>query len=210
MNPLKNQLYPILDLEYCETFGIDIYHLLRTWESFPGSISFFQLRAKSIDDHGYKIIYHSLKNYSTLKIIINDRWKIALSEKSFGIHLGKEDYEILDGESKSQLKDYPNIKGTSSHSLEDVLNLESFWNYTGIGPIFPTSSKETSYEPLGIQKLIEISQKTSIPLVAIGGIAMENISEILKIKNVIPASISLFSKSGSFSQIVKKWSENMA
>ena len=183
--------------------------MIKTWERFPNYISFFQLRIKSRDEKGYLEVYQSLKNFSNLNIIINDRWEIALNEKSFGLHLGKEDYESLEYQVKTAIKNSSFIKGISSHSIEDIQNLENFWSYSGIGPLFHTTTKNTIYNPIGISKLLEISEISSIPLVAIGGISIENIKVIAGIKNVIPASISLFYKTENFSEIVKIWSENM-
>jgi len=101
------------------------------------------------------------------------------------------------------------IKGISSHSIEDIKNLENFWSYSGIGPLFHTDTKNSVFKPIGITNLSKISEISPIPLVAIGGISMLNIKAVSGIKNVIPASISLFSQKENFSEIVKKWSENM-
>jgi thiamine-phosphate pyrophosphorylase len=167
------------------------------------------LRIKSKDDLGYLEIYLSLKKFSNLNIIINDRWELALKENSFGLHLGKEDYESLENQAKIAIKNSSFIKGISSHSIEDIQNLENFWSYSGIGPLFHTITKNSPYNPIGISNLSKISEISPLPLVAIGGISLENIKDIAGIKNVIPASISLFSQTENFSEIVKKWSENM-
>jgi thiamine monophosphate synthase len=123
--------------------------------------------------------------------------------------LGKEDFQSLEKKSKSAIKNSSIIKGISSHSIEDIQNLENFWSYSGIGPLFHTNTKKSPYNPIGIFTLSEISEISPIPLVAIGGISLENINALTGIKNVIPASISLFSQIENFSKIVKIWSENM-
>lgn len=206
----KKFLYPILDTEHCEKFTVDPTLLLKVWESFSDFVPFFQLRSKNLNDLEFKNLYLELNKKSKLPIIINDRLGLALSLRSFGIHLGKEDYENLSKKDRIHVRDSFPIRGTSSHSLEDLHNLEGFWDYTGIGPIFPTNSKKSEYPTLGLAFLEAHSFHFSIPLVAIGGIQKEHISKLAGIPNVVPASIGMFSTMDSFPEIVSIWKENIA
>jgi len=205
-----NILYPILDFDFCNAHNISIHSLLSTWESYPKSISFFQLRAKSLSPPDYKNLYLSTQKKSKLPIIINDHLDFALECNAFGIHIGKEDYETINMNLKKELKDSNILKGTSSHSQSDIESLEDFWDYTGVGPLFPTSSKISSYPPIGIENLLCLTKISKIPLVPIGGINLTHLYELTKIPNVVPASISLFSDIELFPQIVSIWHKNKA
>jgi thiamine-phosphate pyrophosphorylase len=206
----RNLLYPILDFDFCNAHNIPFNTLISAWELYPRAISFFQLRAKSLSPSDYKNLYLSVKKKSSLPIIINDHLDIALDCNAFGIHIGKEDYEKLNKSLKQELQDSSMLKGTSSHSQNDIECLEDFWDYTGIGPLFPTSSKFSSYPPIGIENLLCLTKISKIPLVPIGGINISHIYELTKIPNVVPASISLFSNIELFPKIVSIWHKNMA
>jgi|LauGreDrversion4_1035100.scaffolds.fasta_scaffold46425_2 thiamine-phosphate pyrophosphorylase len=206
----RNLLYPILDFDFCNAHNIPFHTLISAWELYPRAISFFQLRAKSLSTSDYKNLYLSAKNKSSLPIIINDHLDIALECNAFGIHIGKEDYENLNKSLKQELQDSSMLKGTSSHSQNDIECLEDFWDYTGIGPLFPTSSKISSYPPIGIENLLCLTKISKIPLVPIGGINISHIYELTKIPNVVPASISLFSNIELFPKIVSIWHKNRA
>ncbi len=205
-----NLLYPILDYDYCLQNQISLESLPLVWERYFPAVSFFQLRAKSLHPSEYLELYRRIKKISKLPIIINDHLEIALLENAFGIHIGKEDYSLLGKEEKQKLLTGDFLKGISSHSRGDLETLESFWDYTGIGPIFPTKSKISSYPPLGMEILVSLARDFKIPLVPIGGITFSHIKDLKNISNVIPASISLFSDPSIFSEIVSIWHKNIA
>ncbi len=105
------------------------------------------------------------------KIIINDRVDIALALKADGVHLGQEDLgpaaarRILGGDA---------IIGFSTHSLEQArLAAQLPVDYVAIGPIFSTTTKQSTNRPVGLDGL-------ALPLVAIGGITSENIGTVIK------------------------------
>lgn len=186
-------IYPILDIDFCRRNQIQPEDLIELWLSFPALISFFQLRYKSGVDVEYALIYERLaKAFPEIKIIINDRWKLALKYDSYGLHLGKEDFLALNDSDKEKIQSAHFIKGTSSHSLEDLKSLEpGFWDYSGYGPIFPTSTKETENEILGIEGLKKALDVTDLPLVPIGGISVENLESICNLAPFRFASISM-------------------
>jgi thiamine-phosphate pyrophosphorylase len=206
----RNLLYPILDFDFCYAQNVPLHSLISVWELYPKVISFFQLRAKSLSPSDYKNLFLSTQKKSNLPIIINDHLDIALECNAFGIHIGKEDYQNLHTNLKRELKNSNLLKGTSSHSKDDIESLEDFWDYSGIGPLFPTSSKISHYPPIGIENLHCLTKISKIPLVPIGGINISHLYELTKIPNVVPASISLFSKIELFPKIVSIWHKNIA
>ncbi|MBI1950872.1 MAG: thiamine phosphate synthase, partial [Acidobacteria bacterium] len=51
-------------------------------------------------------------------------------------------------------------------------------DYIGAGPVFATLSKPDAGEPLGLERLGEIAAAVGIPVVAIGGITLENVAQV--------------------------------
>lgn len=201
---MKNSIYPILDIEFCNSNNIKVPELLSLWLNHPSLIDFIQLRAKNETDTEIKYYYEEIKRaFPNLKIIINDRWNLALELQSFGVHLGKEDFLKLNKIEKDRLKNIPIYKGTSSHCIEDVKNLDpSFWSYSGFGPIFPTNTKVTNNAILGVDKLKEAVKISKVPIVAIGGINFENFTSVLETGVYKIASISLMSDKNMFERLI--------
>lgn len=193
MSYLNNKIiYPILDYDFCLKEKIDLFDFVESWKKFPELFSFFQFRAKSLNQTEYKKFYLELKNKFSIAIIINDYLDIAISEKSFGIHLGKEDFISLSKTEKSKLHQTNFIlKGTSSHSIEDLQSLDlNFWDYTGFGPMNPTNSKLTENKILNLEDLSLAIEKFNIKLVPIGGIHFQNFQNYFFRNKTIPAMIS--------------------
>ncbi len=202
-NPIG--LYPILDIDYCKSKQIDPERLLKVWEEFPSIVDCFQIRAKNYSEKEVEKTWEDLRVKSNLKIIINDHWKLSIRVGADGFHLGKEDYASLTESEKNQIRESTLWKGTSSHSIADLLSLESHWDYTGFGPIFTTNTKQTENIPLGKSILEKAIRITKVPLVPIGGIDIENFLSIAIPKLTKPAGISLFAQEKDFRWIANKY-----
>ncbi len=86
-----------------------------------------------------------------MKIIVNDRVDIALALKADGVHLGQDD---MPAEAARRLLGPNSIIGISTHTLEQAERAaEMPVDYLAIGPIFPTSTKEDSDAPVGLDVL---------------------------------------------------------
>ena len=139
------------------------------------------------------------------KLFINDYWELALKYQAFGIHLGFEDSHEAD------LKEIRNSKiqfGLSTHDhneLNFALNMNP--SYIALGPIFPTQTKVMRFSPQGINKIKlwrEIIPK-NIPLVAIGGIKLEQGKNIFMAGADIISVISDFKSAQNPEERVKDW-----
>lgn len=113
------------------------------------------------------------------RLIINDRVDIALALKADGVHLGQTD---MPAEAARRLLGKRAIIGFSTHNLEQAKLAAALpVDYLAFGPIFPTSTKENPDPITGLEVLRELSsRKGSMPLVAIGGIGLENAAGVLK------------------------------
>lgn len=108
--------------------------------------------------------------------IINDRIDIALAVDADGVHLGQTDIPLPIARKLLPAK----IIGITVHTIEEAIAAEKNGaNYLGISPIFDTPTKTDTPPALGIKGLQEIRKHTTLPLVAIGGITLQNASEIL-------------------------------
>jgi thiamine-phosphate pyrophosphorylase len=139
-----------------------------------------QLRAKDLDDSkALQIVSDALavtKGTNT-KLVVNDYWRAAVVAGAEHLHLGQED--LADADLKA-IRDAGVTLGLSTHDdaeLETALRARP--DYIALGPIFPTTLKSMRFAPQGIPKITEWKKRIGdIPLVAIGGIKLEQAADI--------------------------------
>src|SRR5574341_1606069 len=120
--------------------------------------------------------------------IVNDRVDLALAAEADGAHVGQED---LPAEAARRLLGPGRILGVSTHDLDQVRAAEMAGaDYIGFGPMFPTGTKSTGYEPRGLEALREVRSATRLPILAIGGISLANIEGVIRAGATAPAMIS--------------------
>ena len=111
-------------------------------------------------------------------LIINDRVDIALAVKADGVHLGQDDMPIAIAR---KILGKNKIIGLTAHSLSEAENAQKQGaDYLGVSPIFLTHTKNDAGKPVGTGLIIKIKSKCRIPVVAIGGISLENAGEVVK------------------------------
>lgn len=116
-------------------------------------------------------------------LIINDNVIIAKEINADGVHLGQEDSSLM--ETRKILGD-EKIIGYSTHSLEDLLAAKNFnVDYFGLGPYRFTPTKENLHAVLALDGMNQIIQQAQVagitrPIIAIGGIQLNDVKEILK------------------------------
>lgn len=113
-----------------------------------------------------------------VKLIINDRLDIALALGADGVHLGQDD---LSPEVARRFLGGEFLIGISIHTLDQArIAAQMPVDYIAVGPIFSTSTKESSNAPVGIDGLRHIRQVLgNMPLVAIGGIKSNSQAKVL-------------------------------
>ena len=114
-----------------------------------------------------------------VRIIINDRVDIALALGADGVHLGQDD---LPPAAARRLLGPNAIIGFSTHNLDQArLAVTLPIDYLALGPIFPTSTKESANPVVGLAGLVSIKKLVgSLPLVAIGGITSKNADSVME------------------------------
>jgi thiamine-phosphate pyrophosphorylase len=149
-------------------------------------VKWIQLRVKNKSFDDWLKIGKSARqitNEFNVTLIINDNVNIAKEINADGVHLGQEDTSWRDarkilGEGK--------IIGYSTHSLEDLIAARNFnVDYFGLGPYRFTTTKENLHDVLALDKMKQIIQQAQVagiikPIIAIGGIQMNDAEELLR------------------------------
>lgn len=103
------------------------------------------------------------------RIIVNDRADIAVMAAAAGVHVGQTDLPV---DAARAIVGAGRIVGVSTHDREQIDRaLASSASYVAVGPIFETSTKDTGYEPRGLD-LVRYAAGRGKPIVAIGGITL--------------------------------------
>ena len=148
-------------------------------EMIKGGIKIVQYRAKTKDTREKVKEAREIRELcrkNGVIFIVNDNVDIALLVDADGVHIGQEDMHPDDvrkliGDNK--------IIGLSTHSEKQ--GMEAYKNpnvdYIGVGPIFPTTTKDTT--PVGLGYIEYAVKNLDLPFVAIGGIKAHNIDAII-------------------------------
>ncbi len=146
--------------------------------AIEGGATFIQLREKNLDEadflSGAKEIQKLCREYK-VPFVINDNVEIAAQIDADGVHVGQSDMEA--GDVRKRLGP-DKIIGVSAQTVEQALKAQEHGaDYLGVGAVFPTGSKADATE-VSHQTLKEICEAVDIPVIAIGGITKENVSEL--------------------------------
>ena len=147
-------------------------------EAIKGGTTVVQLREKTASTKEFYDLALRVKEITSrygVPLLINDRIDIALAIDSEGVHIGQDDMpadiarEII-GEDK--------ILGVSASTVEEAKKAENdSADYIGSGAVFPTATKDDA-DSVSKEELKEIVDSIDIPVVAIGGITVENASSL--------------------------------
>jgi thiamine-phosphate pyrophosphorylase len=130
------------------------------------------------------------------RVFVNDRLDVALAAGAAGVHLGEQSWPLdvvakwrrTAGRTEFQI-------GVSCHSLESACAAERGGaDYVFFGPVFETPSKAGFGAPQGIERLREVCASVKIPVLAIGGVQVENAGACLIAGAAGIAAIRLFQK----------------
>ena len=140
--------------------------------------TFLQIREKDLDEGTFEQEAEALKKLCAryhVPFVVNDSVEIALDIDADGVHVGQSD---LKGRDIRSMIGTEKILGISAGTVEEAIAAEKAGaDYIGVGAVFGTSTKKNARN-LSIEKLQEISNSVSIPVVAIGGINAKNIESL--------------------------------
>ncbi|MGB9824891.1 MAG: thiamine phosphate synthase [Candidatus Hydrothermia bacterium] len=197
------KLYLIADYLYFDDKFYDKVKL-----AIRGGVTAVQFRFKGIEDKVAFEIGTRLRDICAelnVPFFVNNRPDFALLLGADGVHVGQEDLNVDDvrrilpgriiGVSVGSEEEYKNIKDTD-------------FDYLSFGSVFATSTKSDAGEPLGLdglRRLVAISG--SVPKIAIGGITLDNVKNVVEcgVDGVAVASAIL--TSGNVEKTAKRFRE---
>lgn len=145
-----------------------------------GGATFLQIRAKHAGSGAFlricDDILASADTYSAT-VIVNDRVDLALLSGAHGVHVGQDDLTV---EHARALLGPDAIVGCSTHTLEQIeIASGQPASYIAVGPVFGTTTKATGYEAVGLDRVRAARSATRGPVVAIGGVTLDNAESVV-------------------------------
>ena len=120
-------------------------------------------------------IFRRITLENNVLLIVNDHVDIAIALDADGVHLGQDDFPLLNARALMPDK----IIGVSTHNIEEAVAAEKAGaDYINIGPVFSTGTK-SRVTPIGRQAVKSISSEISIPFTVMGGIKLDNLKQVL-------------------------------
>jgi thiamine-phosphate pyrophosphorylase len=123
----------------------------------------------------------STKRASPFRVLVNDRLDVAMAERASGVHLGEkslpvaEAKQLIESAVRKRTVDESFLIGVSCHSLEAAQAAQRDGaDYIFFGPVFATPSKAAFGAPQGLDRLAQVCRAVTLPVVAIGGVALHN------------------------------------
>jgi thiamine-phosphate pyrophosphorylase len=170
------RLYAILDPDARK----DLPWVTAAEQLFDSGVRLIQLRNKRAStrefyDQAVELV--RLARRRKCKLIVNDRADVAWLARAHGVHVGQEDLSV---KLARKILGPEKIVGISTHNLEQALAADKTTaNYIAVGPIFETKTKEKPSPVVGLAGLKAIRLEISKPIVAIGGITLENAVDVM-------------------------------
>ena len=173
MNKIDLSLYLVTDK------SDDVEKFLKTIdEAIQGGVSVVQIREKTADTLDFYNLALKVKEITTkynVPLIINDRVDVALAIDADGVHVGQSDMPC---DVTRKLVGDDKIVGVSAATIEEAQKAEKDGaDYIGTGAVFPTATKDDA-PSITKKELKEVVDSINIPVVAIGGINLDNASEL--------------------------------
>ena len=110
--------------------------------------------------------------------IVNDRLDIAIACGADGVHLGQDDMPL---KTVRKIMPPPFIIGVSVNTVKEAEKAQAAGaDYLAASPVFPTGSKPDACGFCGLDGISRIRAASDLPLIAIGGIGLQNASDVIK------------------------------
>jgi len=167
------RLYVLITTKYCHG---SVRETAR--EVIAGQADVIQLREKSVSDDQLLALAAELRDLTDdtgKMLIINDRPDIAALVGADGVHVGQHDLPVSEAR---RLIRPGGLVGKTTHSARQAhAAMTEGADYIAFGPIFETTTKDAG-APVGIKTLKQVLGEIDIPVVPIGGINAENVSQV--------------------------------
>lgn len=121
---------------------------------------------------------HEITHQTGVPLIVNDRLDVALAIDAEGVHVGHDDMPVA---LARQLIGPDRILGMSPETLAEARHAERDGaDYLGVGDVYGTPTKPDAGTPIGVEGLAGVIRAVSIPVVAVGGITLDNAGSVIE------------------------------
>ena len=147
-----------------------------------GGAKILQLRDKSTDKGDMLTTAAKMKalceEHDAL-FIVNDDADITVLSAAHGMHIGQEDLPLIEARS---VLETPQIVGCSSNTVEEAIQAQADGaDYIAIGAVFATNTMgKTARKAVGVDTVRRVKESVSPPVVAIGGITVSNVPDVVR------------------------------
>jgi len=173
------RLQAIVDVEAAEREGLAPLAVARAF--LDGGARLLQIRAKQFPSGPFLELCDAVMGLARThdaRVIVNDRVDLARLSGADGVHVGQDDLPVS---AARQTLGPAAIVGCSTHSVEQIdAALQTPLSYLAVGPVFGTRTKDTGYEAVGVDLVrAAVARAGAVPVVAIGGITLENAPSVI-------------------------------
>ena len=172
---------------------------------FDGGARLVQIRNKSA---GAGELFNQVKQILSFAppdaiVLVNDRVDVALLAGAHGVHLGQDDLPVVYAR---QILGTHTAIGFSTHTVDQALKADLLAvDYIAVGPIFPTQTKTDASAVVGLEQLEQICRRIRKPVVAIGGITLERVSDVFAAGARSAAVISALLRADDIAAETRRW-----
>ncbi|MEG0291705.1 MAG: thiamine phosphate synthase [Anaerovoracaceae bacterium] len=163
-------LYAVTD----RTWEVDGNFYDQVTKALDGGVTLVQLREKKLEESEFvkeAIEIKKICEKYNVPLIINDNYNVAIMSKADGVHVGQSDMKV---DELRKIVGDEMIIGVSAQTVEQAICAENGGaNYLGVGAVFNTTSKDDA-DNVTHDTLEAICKAVKIPVVAIGGISLQN------------------------------------
>ncbi len=170
---LDFRLYCVTDRR--QTAGRPLVEVVHA--ALDGGVRAVQLREKDLEGGALYQLASTLRELTAryqARFLINDRIDVALAVEADGVHLGQTSFPVA---TARRLLGPGKLIGVSTHSPAEIAAAVDA-DFLVFGPVYFTPSKAVYGEPQGLERLRQAVAQSSVPVLAIGGIHSERVTEV--------------------------------
>ncbi|RMG67544.1 MAG: thiamine phosphate synthase [Calditrichaeota bacterium] len=180
-------------------------------EAIRGGADVIQLRdkqASSRELYQVALRLRQMTREAGIPLIINDRVGIALAVDADGVHLGPED---MPADVVRKLLGPNRIVGVTATNLEQALQAQQGGaDYVGLGPIFESRGLDPDpTKATGLELVRQVRQALNIPIVAIGGVSLNNVASVIQAGAQTVAAISAIVTAADIAERVQEFAQHV-
>ena len=194
-------LYGVTDSKYLK--GRKMSELVE--EAILGGVTMIQLREKEMTHEAFKqeaLDVQSVCQKHHVPLIINDDVELCKEIDADGVHIGQDDLNLKEAR---KILGEDKIIGVSARTVEEAIRAkENGADYLGVGAMFTTTTKLDA-KSVTVDRLSEIKKEVNLPIVAIGGLTLDNIDKLKQYNIDGYAVVSAILKANDIRLECEKW-----